>query len=85
MAPGATEETIQSTINQDRTTGRGDTSGKPFPPFNTKTKAPQKIREKLSVDMVIGLTWYQSKVIEFNFWLVSLVYSFCLCKTPFLI
>jgi hypothetical protein len=49
-----TNDTIPTTINQDRKAGRGDTTKHLIPPFRTKTKTPQEIEEKLPVDMVVG-------------------------------
>jgi hypothetical protein len=52
--PRTIKETTQTTSNQDREAGRGDTSRYPFPPFSTKTKASQKIGKELRVDMVVS-------------------------------
>jgi hypothetical protein len=40
-ALGATKETLQATINQNREAGREDTSRHPFPQFSTKAKTFQ--------------------------------------------
>jgi hypothetical protein len=47
------EETVWTTINQDREASHGDTSKYPLPPFSTKPKTPQEIGE-LPINMIIS-------------------------------